>query len=111
MLPGVTALSSKIRNAAIWITVAAFAIFSLFLPAIITTSFRPFSGSTMVGTLALFVLLHGPRQIGWRQVLVLFVLTFVISWSYETSSIATGFPFGTITIRMLWGRSSGPSRS
>jgi len=47
-----------------------------------------------IAMMALFVLLHGPRQIGWRQVAVLLVLAFAISWSYETASIATGFPFG-----------------
>jgi uncharacterized membrane protein len=41
-----------------------------------------------------FALVHGTRRYGWRHFLVFFMLTFVISWSYETSSILTGFPFG-----------------
>jgi uncharacterized membrane protein len=41
-----------------------------------------------------FALVHGVRRYGWRHFLVFFMLTFVISWSYETSSILTGFPFG-----------------
>jgi uncharacterized membrane protein len=41
-----------------------------------------------------FAIVHGTRRYGWRHFLVFFMLTFVISWSYETSSILTGFPFG-----------------
>ena len=41
-----------------------------------------------------FAIVHGTCRYGWRHFLVFFMLTFVISWSYETSSILTGFPFG-----------------
>jgi uncharacterized membrane protein len=41
-----------------------------------------------------FAIVHGTRRYGRRHFLVFFMLTFVISWSYETSSILTGFPFG-----------------
>jgi uncharacterized membrane protein len=41
-----------------------------------------------------FAIVHGVCRYGWRHFLVFFMLTFVISWSYETSSILTGFPFG-----------------
>ena len=41
-----------------------------------------------------FAIVHGIRRYGWRHFMVFFILTFVISWSYETSSILTGFPFG-----------------
>ncbi len=41
-----------------------------------------------------FAIVHGMRRYGWRHFVVFFMLTFVISWSYETSSILTGFPFG-----------------
>lgn len=53
------------------------------------------SGS-MVITLLLFgfSLLYGATRYGWRSVLVLFALTSVLSWTMETLSIATGFPFG-----------------
>lgn len=42
----------------------------------------------------IFVLVHGPRQIGWARLGLFFALTCVISWSLESVSIATGFPFG-----------------
>jgi len=41
-----------------------------------------------------FAIVHGVRRYGWMHFVVFFILTFVISWSYETSSILTGFPFG-----------------
>jgi putative membrane protein len=41
-----------------------------------------------------FATVHGVRRYGWRHFVMFFILTFVISWSYETISILTGFPFG-----------------
>lgn len=42
----------------------------------------------------LFVLIHGIKRYGWDNMFVFFGITFLISWSTETASIATGFPFG-----------------
>jgi uncharacterized membrane protein len=41
-----------------------------------------------------FAIVHGVRRYGWRHFIIFFFFTFVISWSYETSSILSGFPFG-----------------
>ena len=41
-----------------------------------------------------FVLLHGSRRYGWDNILVFAGITFLITWSTETASIAMGFPFG-----------------
>ena len=41
-----------------------------------------------------FVLLHGVRRYGWDNLFVFFGITFLISWTTETASIAAGFPFG-----------------
>ncbi len=41
-----------------------------------------------------FVLFYGAERYGWRGLLIFFGITAVISWSMETLSIATGFPFG-----------------
>ena len=41
-----------------------------------------------------FAIVHGIRRYGWRHFIVFFIVAFVISWSYETLSILTGFPFG-----------------
>lgn len=54
-------------------------------------SLRPFLS---VAILMGFAIVHGVRRYGWRHFVIFFVFTFVISWSYETSSILSGFPFG-----------------
>ncbi len=41
-----------------------------------------------------FVLYYGSKRYGWKTMLIFFCITAVISWSMETLSIATGFPFG-----------------
>jgi len=41
-----------------------------------------------------FAIVHGIRRYGWRHFVFFFIVAFVISWSYETLSILTGFPFG-----------------
>ena len=41
-----------------------------------------------------FVLIHGRRRYGWDNLFIFFGITFLISWLTETTSIATGFPFG-----------------
>lgn len=82
------------RNPAIWAVVAIYAVFAAGKPLLVDTPY--FALVPLVSILApvLFVLLHAPRQIGWKNLGVFFVLAFVISWSYESLSIATGFPFG-----------------
>ena len=39
-------------------------------------------------------LLHGFQRYGLKRILTFFAITAVVSWSFETSSIANGFPFG-----------------
>jgi putative membrane protein len=41
-----------------------------------------------------FAIVHGMPRYGGMHFGVFFILTVVVSWSYETSSILTGFPFG-----------------
>jgi uncharacterized membrane protein len=41
-----------------------------------------------------FVLIHGSMRYGWDNLFVFFGITFLISWSAESASIASGFPFG-----------------
>ena len=41
-----------------------------------------------------FAIVHGICRYGWRHLVVFFIVTFVVSWGYETLSILTGFPFG-----------------
>lgn len=82
------------RDTLIWAVVALYAVFAAAKPFLLDTPY--FVLIPLVSILApiLFVLLHAPRQIGWKNLGVFFALAFVISWSYESLSIATGFPFG-----------------
>ncbi len=41
-----------------------------------------------------FALYHGAKRYGWKTMLLFTGLVTVVSWSYETLSILTGFPFG-----------------
>ncbi len=53
------------------------------------------SGSVAITVvLFAFVLFYGAKRFGWRKLLIFFGMTSAISWSMESLSIATGFPFG-----------------
>lgn len=82
------------RNWLIWAIIALYAVFAAAKPLLVGTSL--FVLVPLVSILApiMFVLLHAPRQIGWTNLAVFFALACVISWVYESLSIATGFPFG-----------------
>lgn len=41
-----------------------------------------------------FAMTHGTKRYGFKRLVYFMLLTFVISWAYETLSILTGFPFG-----------------
>jgi putative membrane protein len=41
-----------------------------------------------------FVLIHGSKRYGWDNLFIFFGITFLVSWSIESVSIALGFPFG-----------------
>jgi putative membrane protein len=82
------------KNRIIWSILAIYALFAASKPLLEGT--RLFALVPTVSILApvLFVLLHAPREIGWKRLSVFFAIAFVISWIYESLSIATGFPFG-----------------
>jgi len=50
-----------------------------------------------------FVLIHGSKRYGWDNIFVFMGITFLITWSTETASIATGFPFGNYHYTHLLG--------
>lgn len=64
---------------------------NVFVPAVS----RLVSLSTIeVLLLVCFGFLHGSRRYGLKGMIVFFVITWVVSNSLESLSIATGFPFG-----------------
>jgi len=54
-----------------------------------------------------FVLVHGSKRYGWDNLFAFFTITFLISWSSEAASIATGFPFGGFHYTELLGPKIG----
>ena len=44
--------------------------------------------------IALFAAIHGTIRYGKKNMLIFFLITFIVSWGYENLSIITGFPFG-----------------
>ncbi|HMS94138.1 MAG TPA: carotenoid biosynthesis protein [Tabrizicola sp.] len=82
------------KDRILWTITGLYALFAAAKPLLAGTAL--FALVPIVSILApiLFVLLHAPRQIGWTNLGVFFGLAFAISWSYESLSIATGFPFG-----------------
>ena len=43
---------------------------------------------------ALFAVIHGILRYGKKNMLIFFLITFIVSWLYENLSIISGFPFG-----------------
>ena len=74
----------------------AMAVLYLVLNLVVGAQILRFKASAVIITLVLFVfiLLFGAKRYGWQRMLIFFAITAVISWSMETLSIATGFPFG-----------------
>ena len=47
-----------------------------------------------VAVTIVFTSLHGTARYGWRTFALFFAIAAAVSWTYETASILTGFPFG-----------------
>lgn len=87
-------MSDRLRNPLIWLLILMFALFNTFKPAMPGTFWVKLLPAVSILSMLGFVMLHGPRQIGWRNVAIFFVIASVVSWCFESLSIATGFPFG-----------------
>lgn len=87
-------MSNKVRNQAIWGMILLFALFNALKPLLLDSAFDALIPAVSILSMLGFVLLHGPRQIGWTKLVVFFVIAFIVSWGYESLSIKTGFPFG-----------------
>ena len=87
-------MSNKFRNQALWGLIIIFALFNALKPVLLDSAFDALIPAVSILSMLGFVLLHGPRQIGWTKLLVFFVIAFIVSWGYESLSIKTGFPFG-----------------
>ena len=79
---------TRVANTSLWIFIALYVLLgaSRFLDSAALQRLTPFMS---VAILMSFAIVHGMRRYGWRHFVVFFILTFGISWSYETSSILT----------------------
>lgn len=82
------------RNRLIWVVLGVFALFAAVKPLLLDTPFFALVPAITIFAPIAFVVLHAPAEVGWKRLGVFFALTFAISWTYESLSIATGFPFG-----------------
>ena len=84
---------ARASNAWLWVCIVLYVLLGAarFLHNSHLERLTPFiSVSILMG----FAIVHGIRRYGWKHFVVFFIVTFVVSWSYETLSILTGFPFG-----------------
>jgi uncharacterized membrane protein len=54
----------------------------------------PLAGALQALAIVLFVVCHGSLSNGWKGIGVFFLISLVVSFLLEATSIATGFPFG-----------------
>jgi len=87
-------MTSKKQQNAMWVCIVLLAVLNFILGATgdgLLGIFTPFFTTI---TLATFATIHGTKKYGLKKFLIFFLITCVVSWSYETISILTGFPFG-----------------
>jgi putative membrane protein len=48
----------------------------------------------IVACTVIFSAVHGTLRYGKKNMLIFFLITFIVSWIYENLSVVTGFPFG-----------------
>lgn len=87
-------MNNSIKDRFLWILVVIFAAFSILKATPLAKSFDALIPVISILVPTLFAFIHGPRRIGWRHMIAFFAIAFVVSWSFESLSIATGFPFG-----------------
>lgn len=87
-------MQSTTRDRILWALTAVFAVFAFLKATPAMASLKAVVPAVSILVPTVFALLHGTRRLGGRTMGVFFAITFVVSWCYESLSIATGFPFG-----------------
>ena len=88
-------MSTTVADRVLWAIVAVYATFSVLKATSLAVGMGPFVPAVSILLPLVFAMIHGIPRLGWKTLLVFFGITFVVSWSYESLSIATGFPFGS----------------
>jgi putative membrane protein len=87
-------MSDRNPGIILWLLVVLTAALSIFAVLPFTVGIAGILGIICTLARLLFALIHGSHQLGWHRLGILFVITCIVSWCYESLSIATGFPFG-----------------
>jgi uncharacterized membrane protein len=87
-------MNMTLRDRILWSLTLVFAAFAVLKATPALDAVRAIIPAISILVPTAFALLHGQRRLGGRSMLVFFVITFAISWVMESTSIATGFPFG-----------------
>ena len=87
-------MNSRNQNVFLWAITGVFAIFAFLKATPLAQPLQAFIPAISILVPTLFAFVHGVRRIGWPSMGLFFAITFVISWVMESTSIATGFPFG-----------------
>ena len=87
-------MPNKMRDRVLAVMIVLFAVFNLLKPMLEGTALAALVPVVSILSMLGFVLLHGPRQMGWARLGAFFVIASVISWSYESASILTGMQNG-----------------
>ena len=87
-------MTDKTLNRTLWAIIVMFGVFSFLKATPVIDAMPALKPILSILVPALFAFLHGSRRLGWRLILIFFLITFGVSWSLESLSIASGFPFG-----------------
>lgn len=78
----------------LWLLVALSAALSIISAMPFAVSIAGKLSIVAISARLLFAFIHGSQRLGWRKLGIMFGITCIVSWCYESLSIATGFPFG-----------------
>ncbi len=88
-------MSTAQRDRYLWALTAIFALFTTLKGTAIGAAYL--KGLVPVISILVptaFAFAHGSRRLGWKAMGLFFAIAFVVSFGLESTSIATGFPFG-----------------
>ena len=87
-------MNNLARDRVLWTITALFAVFAVLKATPASAALQAAIPAISILVPTTFAVLHGTRRLGTKTMLVFFLITFVVSWCFESLSIATGFPFG-----------------
>ncbi|XQW83893.1 carotenoid biosynthesis protein [Thalassotalea piscium] len=88
-------INTKLQQQIMWMCIALLAVLNFILGSTGDGLLGPLTPFYTTIVLFVFACVHGIHKYGLKKFLIFFLITFVVSWTYETISILTGFPFGS----------------